>query len=75
MKKMFSMPVSMAQQLEKIAKQNNITQSAIVVSALTIYMMMYKFSPTESKKLDDLIPKDQVKWAELDNLLNSLNKG
>ena len=75
MKKLVSMPVSMAQQLEKIASQNKTTQSAIVVSALTIYMMMYKFSPLESKKLDDLIPKDQVKWAELDNLLNTLNKG
>ena len=75
MKKLFSMSNQLADRLTKTAKEQGTTQSRIVETALTIYIMLNYGSPEQAKKLGDMIPSNQVTlFEELDRLDKRKNK-
>jgi len=75
MKKTFTMSNILAERLARLAKEQDTTQSMIVETSLTIFMMMNYGSPLQTKQLGEMIPKNQIDmFEELDRMHISKTK-
>ena len=69
MKKTFTMSKILAERLAKLAKEQETTQSMIVETSLTIFMMINYGAPLQAHQLSDMIPKNQIDlFEELDRM-------
>lgn len=59
-KKIFTMDDNLATKLVQTAKSYKTSQSRIVSTALTLYLMLDKFAPSGMKKVTDLQNDNQV---------------
>ena len=55
MKKLISVSDTVGKKLEEISEKEGVTQSSIVQTALTIYLMMYQSDKKNSMRLNDMI--------------------
>jgi len=63
------MSVQLSDRLTQLAKEQGTTQSRIVETALTIYIMLNYGSPEQAKKMTDLSTSNQIDiFQELDKL-------
>jgi predicted transcriptional regulator len=58
-KKLFSISQPLCIKLEEIAKNHRTTQSRIIESALTIYLLMETANKSNTKKIDKIVRTNQ----------------